>query len=56
MRFFTPLALLAAALVPSIASAQESFELKGSGWVNSKEMSVDRLKGKVVVLYFFSDQ
>ena len=56
MRIIAPLALFAAALFPSAASAQESFELKGSGWVNSKEMSLDRLKGKVVVLYFFSDQ
>jgi hypothetical protein len=56
MRSIAPLALLAAALFPSLASAQESFELKGSSWVNSKEMSLDRLKGKVVVLYFFSDQ
>jgi len=56
MRFLAPLALVLSALNPSFAAAQESFELRGTGWVNSREMSLDRLKGKVVVLYFFSDQ
>jgi hypothetical protein len=56
MRLIVPLALVASVLFPSVAGAQESFELRGTGWVNSKEMSLDRLKGKVVVLYFFSDQ
>ena len=56
MRLLSPLAWIVAALLPSLAAAQESFELHGSGWVNSREMSLDRLKGKVVVLYFFSDQ
>jgi peroxiredoxin len=56
MRSISPLAILAAALFPSVASAQEPFELRGTGWVNTKELSLERLKGKVVVLYFFSDQ
>jgi hypothetical protein len=57
MRLLPALALLSASLASTAARAQESFELKGSGgWINSKEMSLDRLKGKVVVLYFFSDQ
>lgn len=56
MRPLTALAILTAALVPSMAAAQEQFDLKGTGWVNSKELSLERLKGKVVVLYFFSDQ
>ena len=59
MRSIAPFAffsLLAAAIFPPVASAQESLELKGTGWVNSREMSLERLKGKVVVLYFFSDQ
>jgi hypothetical protein len=56
MRALAPLAVLAALLSPSVALAQEAFDLHGTGWVNSKEMSLERLKGKVVVLYFFSDQ
>ena len=56
MRSILPLALAASTLFPSVADAQESFDLRGTGWVNSKEMSLERLKGKVVVLYFFSDQ
>lgn len=56
MRRPATLALLAAFLLPAAAWAQESFELRGSGWVNSRDLSLDRLRGKVVVLYFFSDQ
>jgi hypothetical protein len=56
MRSLTVLTVLAGALYPWTAFAQESFELRGTGWVNSKETSLERLKGKVVVLYFFSDQ
>ncbi len=38
------------------ASAQESApELRGTGWVNSKELSLERLRGKVVALYFFEE-
>ena len=56
MRPTAHLAFLAVALFPALASAQDSFELRGTGWVNSRDMSIERLKGKVVVLYFFSDQ
>jgi len=48
-------ALLAAMFIPAAAWAQESFELKGTGWVNAKEIQLERLKGKVVVLYFFEE-
>jgi hypothetical protein len=44
------LILLAAMLVP----AQE-FEFKGSGWVNSRDLNLERLRGKVVVLHFFEE-
>lgn len=44
--------LLAAFLVPM---AQESFEFRGSGWVNAKDIHLERLKGKVVVAYFFEE-
>ena len=44
------LLLLAALLLP-----QETPELRGSGWVNAKELSLERLKGKIVVLYFFEE-
>lgn len=38
------------------ASAQEGApELRGAGWVNGKELSLERLKGKVVALYFFEE-
>ena len=49
------LALLAALAMPAAAWAQETLELKGSGWVNAKEISLERLKGKVVVVYFFEE-
>lgn len=45
--------LLALALLA--APAQEAVEFKGTGWVNSKELHLDRLQGKVVVLYFFEE-
>ena len=41
--------LLAAAL------AQGAAEFKGTGWVNAKELHLDRLRGKVVVLYFYEE-
>ena len=41
--------LLAAAL------AQEPAEFKGTGWVNVRELHLDRLRGKVGVLYFFEE-
>jgi thiol-disulfide isomerase/thioredoxin len=43
-------------MIASLASADETLELRGTGWVNSKELSLDRLKGKVIVFFFFSEQ
>jgi len=47
--------MLASMLVPAAAWAQETIEFKGSGWVNAKEISLDRLKGKVVFVYFVEE-
>lgn len=47
-------AMIAALLVPAAAWAQE-FDFKGSGWVNSRELNLERLKGKVVVLHFYEE-
>jgi len=55
MRKLTALAILAAFLAPAAAWAQE-LDLKGSGWVNAKDLSLDRLKGKVVVVFFFEEE
>ena len=49
------LALLAALAMPAAAWAQETLELKGSGCVNAKDLSLERLKGKVVYVYFFEE-
>jgi len=49
------LVLLAALAMPAAAWAQETLELKGSGWVNAKDLSLERLKGKVVYVYFFEE-
>jgi len=56
MRKFAMLAALAAFAAPAAAWAQDTLDLKGSGWVNAKDLSLDRLKGKVVVVYFFSNE
>ncbi len=45
------LLLLAALLVPQDGAP----ELRGTGWVNGKELSLERLKGKVVALYFYEE-
>lgn len=50
------LSLVAAFLaLPLAAAAQELAEFRGTGWVNAKELSLARLKGKVVVLYLFEE-
>jgi hypothetical protein len=48
-------ALLALAVSAMALQASEttSSELRGAGWVNSRELTLERLKGKVVVLYFY---
>jgi hypothetical protein len=38
-----------------VAAAQENVEFKGSGWVNVRELHLDRLRGKVVAMYFFEE-
>ncbi len=43
-------------LAPLASQARQGApELRGSGWVNGKELSLERLKGKAVVLYFFEE-
>ena len=52
----TVLAAFFTAALGTAAAAQEgTLELRGSGWVNSRELSLDRLKGKVVVLYAYEE-
>jgi hypothetical protein len=46
--------MIAAMLVPAAAWAQE-FDFKGTGWVNARELNLERLRGKVVVLHFFEE-
>ncbi|HLF94090.1 MAG TPA: hypothetical protein VJB14_11570 [Planctomycetota bacterium] len=41
--------------LPAAAAAQELPEFRGTGWVNSKDLSLERLKGKVVVLYLYEE-
>jgi len=55
MRMMRAAAMLAAMAAPAAAWAQDSLELKGSGWVNARDISLERLKGKVVVVYFFEE-
>ena len=52
MKGWIPLALLLAA---ATAEAQEGLDLSGSGWVNSKALDLERLRGKVVALYFYEE-
>lgn len=50
------LAALCTLVLGTAAAAQEgALELRGSGWVNSRELSLERLKGKVVVLYAYEE-
>ena len=49
------IAMLAALLAPAAAWAQDTIEFKGAGWVNAKDISLDRLKGKVVFVYFVEE-
>jgi len=56
MGFMRSLPFLAAFLaLPAAAAAQELPEFRGTGWVNSKDLSLERLKGKVVVLYLYEE-
>ena len=47
--------VVALALAGLAPSQQGAPELRGTGWVNGKELSLERLKGKVVALYFFEE-
>ena len=49
------MAALAIGLLPSAVSADEAPALDGSGWINATDLSLARLRGKVVVLYFFEE-
>ena len=43
------------ALFPRPVLADTAPELSGSGWVNAGDLSLERLRGKVVVLYFYEE-
>ena len=47
--------VLVMALLAAAPAQEGAPELRGTGWVNSKELSLERLKGKVVALYFFEE-
>jgi hypothetical protein len=49
------MSIAAIALAALAALAQDTLEFKGTGWVNSKDLHLERLRGKVVVLYFFEE-
>lgn len=52
----TLLAALFTAAFGTVAAPQEApFEFKGSGWVNSKPLEFERLRGKVVVCYLVEE-
>lgn len=55
MRMIKAVAMASVLLAPAAAWAQESLEFRGSGWVNVRELHLDRLRGKVVVLYFYEE-
>ena len=42
-------------LLLSLLLTQEAVEFRGTGWVNSKELRLENLRGKVVVLYFYEE-
>ena len=46
---------LTAVLLATLSVQDAAPELEGAGWVNSREISVDRLKGKIVALYFYEE-
>ena len=53
--FATTMAALAVAAFAVLAVADEAPELEGTGWVNAGDLSLARLRGKVVVLYFYEE-
>ena len=51
---FAGFVLVCVLFLPAAAWAQE-FEFKGNTWVNTRELNLERLRGKVVVLHFFEE-
>ena len=51
------IALAFALASAATAGAQDrpAVELSGAGWVNSPGLSLERLRGKIVLLYFFEE-
>lgn len=47
------MSLLLTVLLSALPVQETAVELRGSGWVNSRDLSLERLKGKAVVLYFY---
>lgn len=48
----------AAAVLPAVAARAEGTaapELRGTAWINGRDIELQRLRGKVVVLYFFEE-
>jgi hypothetical protein len=43
------------ALALALQEGAAAPEFSGSGWVNSKELSLERLREKIVFLYFFEE-
>ena len=49
------LSIACVAFSPRLVLADTAPELSGSGWINAEDLSLERLRGKVVVLYFFEE-
>jgi hypothetical protein len=47
--------LLIAAAAPAAPQDQVATEFNGAGWVNSPALSLDRLRGKIVLMYFYEE-
>ena len=49
------LALVLASAATAGAQDRAAVELSGAGWVNTPGLSLERLRGKIVLLYFFEE-
>lgn len=47
--------LLGLILARALAGPSTAPELAGTGWVNVPELDLERLRGKIVLLYFFEE-
>jgi hypothetical protein len=47
--------LLIAAAAPAAPQDQVATEFNGAGWVNSPALSLERLRGKIVLMYFYEE-